>query len=414
VRARDWSFAKKAVAVFAVCAVMGSGTVLGETIGNNGITGGSFFTNNSRYAIMTEPIPTNGEITSISIYHNYYTGANKYMILGIYENDSISAAFKPGERLAITPTTLVNSAGPAWQTVPLTSPIKITSGTKVWLAVTFSVNPGIYRISGTPGYCTQSTAWTWGVDNMPSVFGTSGSIQSYKISINANYIPDYIWDNDGNSLIYTMNANNKIGIGTNAIGSLLQVANNAAIGYSTSTSAPANGLAVSGTSYFESGPLSIGTTNVPGTNGKLQVNGGAVIGYSAAGTNPPTNGLIVSGKVGIGTTTTGTFKLAVEGKIGAREVVVTQTSPWPDFVFKKDFKLKPLDEVEKHIRTHKRLESMPTETEVMDNGIPVGEMQAKLLQKIEELTLYMIDQNKKIEKLARANDELRRELSVKR
>jgi hypothetical protein len=107
-----------------------------------------------------------------------------------------------------------------------------------------------------------------------------------------------------------------------------------------------------------------------------------------------------SGTVGIGTSTTGTsYKLVVEGKIGAREVVVTQYA-WADHVFKDDYNLKPLDKVEEYIKTHKHLEGIPTRAEVKKNGVPVGEMQAKLLQKVEELTLYTIAMKKE-------NDELR-------
>jgi hypothetical protein len=101
-----------------------------------------------------------------------------------------------------------------------------------------------------------------------------------------------------------------------------------------------------------------------------------------------------TGNVGIGTTNPASFKLAVEGKIGAREVVVT-TATWSDFVFKKNYKLKPLDEVENYIKTNKHLEGIPTEKEVKAKGVAMGDMQARLLQKVEELTLYTVELNKK-------------------
>ncbi|WP_233209695.1 hypothetical protein [Flavobacterium sp. 9] len=102
-----------------------------------------------------------------------------------------------------------------------------------------------------------------------------------------------------------------------------------------------------------------------------------------------------NGNVGIGTTTTGTHKLAVEGSIGAREVKV-QATGWADFVFKKEYNLPTLGEVEKHIAEKGHLENIPSEEEVLKSGINLGEMNAKLLQKIEEMTLYMITQNKQI------------------
>lgn len=75
---------------------------------------------------------------------------------------------------------------------------------------------------------------------------------------------------------------------------------------------------------------------------------------------------------------------------------MTQTS-WADFVFHKDYQLPTLAEVEKYIAKHSHLPGIPTEAEVAENGVDLGDMNAKLLQKIEELTLYMIDMKKENE-----------------
>ncbi|MCX2679373.1 hypothetical protein OOZ15_05405 [Galbibacter sp. EGI 63066] len=99
--------------------------------------------------------------------------------------------------------------------------------------------------------------------------------------------------------------------------------------------------------------------------------------------------------VGIGTGNTGPHKLAVEGSIGAREVKI-QASGWSDFVFEKDYNLPTLEEVEQHILEKGHLKDIPSAKEVEKNGIYLGEMDAKLLQKIEELTLYTIEQQKMI------------------
>ena len=104
-----------------------------------------------------------------------------------------------------------------------------------------------------------------------------------------------------------------------------------------------------------------------------------------------------SGNVGIGTTNPGSWKLAVNGKIRAKEVKVE--TGWSDFVFYDDYKLPTLEEVETHIEEKGHLKDIPSEKEVEENGILLGEMNAKLLQKIEELTLYTIQQQKEIEEL---------------
>lgn len=111
------------------------------------------------------------------------------------------------------------------------------------------------------------------------------------------------------------------------------------------------------------------------------------------------------GNVGIGTSTTGIHKLAVEGSIGAREISI-ELDNWADFVFEDDYILPQLEDVEAYIEQHNHLPEIPSEAEVLENGISLGEMDARLLQKIEELTLYLIEQNKRINALEAKNKEL--------
>ncbi|KXX71237.1 pyocin knob domain-containing protein [Flammeovirga sp. SJP92] len=101
------------------------------------------------------------------------------------------------------------------------------------------------------------------------------------------------------------------------------------------------------------------------------------------------------GNVGIGTNETTDFRLSVKGKIRAEEVKVY--TGWADYVFEEDYNLKSLSEVEAHIKEHKHLPDVPSAKEVEENGVNVGETEAMLLRKIEELTLYTIEQQKQIE-----------------
>ncbi len=139
--------------------------------------------------------------------------------------------------------------------------------------------------------------------------------------------------------------------------------------------------------------------------------GGSGDGYSLdAADGNPIDAVFVDneGNVGIGTTNPGTYKLAVNGTIKAKEVVVELTG-WSDFVFKKDYPLMSLEQLEKYIENNKHLPQIPSEADVIGKGVSVGDMQSRLLQKIEELTLYMINMKKKTEEFEQENLVLRSE-----
>ena len=126
----------------------------------------------------------------------------------------------------------------------------------------------------------------------------------------------------------------------------------------------------------------------------------------AVGGGSETMFLNAIGNVGIGTMDTKGFKLGVKGKIAAEEVKVALHSNWSDFVFYNDYELPTLQEVETHIKEKGHLKDIPSAKEVKINGIYLGEMDSKLLQKIEELTLYTIQQQKEIENLKKENKSL--------
>lgn len=106
------------------------------------------------------------------------------------------------------------------------------------------------------------------------------------------------------------------------------------------------------------------------------------------------------GVVSIGTTASPVgYKLAVAGKILAEEIVVKLQTKWPDYVFEKNYELMSLSQLKDFIGLHGHLPDVPTASEINENGISLGSMDSILLKKIEELTLYIIALEVKIEEL---------------
>jgi hypothetical protein len=178
---------------------------------------------------------------------------------------------------------------------------------------------------------------------------------------------------------------------------------------------PYDKLAVNGTMSARGAAMSVsppigfggGVVNIVNTNGNSQtltIDGGAMQSsfFGFAGTvykpfviNP------YGGPVGIGTTNPDAFyKLSVNGKIRAKEIRVN--TGWADYVFAKNYRLKPLAEVERYIKKHQHLPGIAPAATLQKQGVDISAMQTKMMEKIEELTLYLIEANKKIEALEKA------------
>jgi len=118
--------------------------------------------------------------------------------------------------------------------------------------------------------------------------------------------------------------------------------------------------------------------------------------------------LLGNGRVGIGTVNPDS-KLTVAGNIHAQEVKVTaRAGEVPDYVFANDYKLKSLEEVERYIKQNSHLPEIPSAKEIEKNGLMLAEMNLSLLKKMEEMTLYMIEQNKRIKDLEKQIEEIKR------
>ncbi|MBC7850436.1 MAG: hypothetical protein H7Y31_11910 [Chitinophagaceae bacterium] len=107
-----------------------------------------------------------------------------------------------------------------------------------------------------------------------------------------------------------------------------------------------------------------------------------------------------SGNMSIGTSTAAVgYKLSVNGKAICEELKVQLSGNWPDYVFKNDYELMPLPALESFIKQNQHLPNIPKASVIESNGLEVGDMQKRMMEKIEELTLYVIDLQKQIEDL---------------
>ena len=140
-----------------------------------------------------------------------------------------------------------------------------------------------------------------------------------------------------------------------------------------------------------------GSFLIPGTDTRTWWERSPFRDVQSWGNGNTTHMSLTEGNLGIGTKDTKGYKLAVVGKMISEEVVVKLQASWPDYVFEKSYQLLALKDVKAFIEQNKHLPEMPSAEEVQKNGVQLGEMNSLLLKKVEEMTLYLIEQQKQIE-----------------
>lgn len=338
----------------------------------------------------------------------YGSARGNYTNIGLYgtaEGTAAWAAYLNGrtyvsDRLGIgteTPTAALSVNSPTSLT-----PLKISVNNSIKMALNTSGNLSIGHSAPLVRLHVKGTGELLRLD------GTSASLTLYNSSLSKGFIQ-------------CDNGNMNIGTSTgNTAGNLYFYMNSAAK-----------------MTLLNNGNLGIGTTN---PNAKLSINGGGAaidligtdnyiqfynssnvaksfiqnsgndlkMGISSGNTNgsvilSTSGGSLAMNKDGDVMINTGSpaagYKLSVNGKVICEELKVQLSGSWPDYVFANDYELKSIEEVNDFIKVNKHLPNMPAAKEIEQSGLSVGEMQSKMMEKIEELTLYIIQ-------LKNQNDEL--------
>ncbi|BDD12885.1 hypothetical protein FUAX_53170 (plasmid) [Fulvitalea axinellae] len=247
-----------------------------------------------------------------------------------------------------------------------------------------------------------------GTEAIPEKLSVNGNI-SLTGDLKMNGTDSYIWTNgsgtgytgiwdakNGRPLLHASETKGNIGIGTIDPKAKLHL-----VGQGPMT--PHGGALIIGPIISNHANLRLGYTN---TYSWIQAHGNRPLFINSLGNNTILNK--DGGFVGIGTDDPQGYHLAVKGKIRAQEVKVSLEG-WSDFVFEDGYVLPSLADVEEHIRAKGHLEHIPSAKEVEMAGIDLGAMNAKLLRKIEELTLYAIEQEKRLVTQNTTIDNLKRE-----
>jgi hypothetical protein len=253
----------------------------------------------------------------------------------------------------------------------------------------------IYGLNSDPnGWMGLGTDMAGGPYEHSVYFPTAPSGYNSKLTIGdyngTSYNPRMTVLNNGNVGIGTLNPGSNLTIKGNNTGVSIH-----AIGSGYYGTLAFNRESATGAIFNPSGNAFQINNGGPDANLHFQV-------YNGSGSNITGDALVISGSngsVGVNTADTHGFQFAVNGNAIATSMTVKLYANWPDFVFKKGYKLPPLTAIKTFIDKYQHLPDMPSEAEVIKNGINLGEMVKLQTKKIEELTLYAIQQKEENQKL---------------
>lgn len=263
--------------------------------------------------------------------------------------------------------------------------------------------------------------------------GTTGSVSDFSISSGTGSINNLRFvDNKTTSTVMTLASNDYVGIGTTSPTTLLDVLGaSASTGFRSLNStalgtASGGGLLAATPAIPTAADQRLGLVGFGGiyygstyrypsqiasfsSEAWSSSNAGSYLTFSTStsGTVTATERMRIdnAGNVGIGTTTPDQ-KLAVNGAIHSKSALVDLDN-FPDYVFKKDYNLPSLTDVKTYIDKNHHLPDVPTAAEVKKNGLDLGEINKTLVQKVEELTLYLIELNKQVKEQQKEIEQLK-------
>jgi hypothetical protein len=409
-----------------------------------------YHTGFSQWAITGNSVSTSTTITSQNFLGTTNASPLRFRTSTATAGNNIDRmVILPGGNVGIgltTPTALLHFAA-GTTTVPA---LKLSAGVNLTTA-----QSGAFEFDGTNLFFTPSairrtvafTNTTWSTD------GNAGTI-------NTNYIgtsdaTDLRIKTNATDRIFIQNSTGNVGIGNSLPTKKLEVEGNASvigalyIKYANLTQYPngngwinfhhsqqdLNGIYFAGISYANlTGNIhtSSNTGNIQSYGTNFQVlrkvwntttnqydyTSNFIVdqtGNVGIGSTTPTHKLDVNGniftnsKILVGSTLAkaGNFSMAVNGDAIFNRVVVKLYGSWPDYVFDKSYSLTPIEEVEEFISTNKHLKGLQPSSEIEKKGVDIGETQKVLTEKVEELTLYLIEQNKLIKQLQKEIDAIK-------